>query len=141
MRCTSNTSHQLLRILQSSYASQILTIPTLCLAKMAVMLLIRQLFVQKSTKRVALGFGLFLSLWCLASMFVLAFQCQLPQPWRTYDNQCINLVSASVATLQSNETNAPPTVNFLASIWRDQHFDGHRLDCLAHNQSPRCTAW
>ncbi|KAL8668431.1 MAG: hypothetical protein Q9168_006937 [Polycauliona sp. 1 TL-2023] len=72
------------------YASNLLFILNLCLAKVSVLQMLRIITPIKQHIRMVLGVGLFVLLWSFASEFVAAFQCRLPKPWRVMGNRCID---------------------------------------------------
>lgn len=79
------------------YASEILAIPTLALAKISTLLLIIAIQPPRAIVMVCKGTGALTIVWGLAMMFALAFQCSLPTPW-DFEGQCGNLEVLSVVT-------------------------------------------
>ncbi|EXJ91508.1 hypothetical protein A1O3_00056 [Capronia epimyces CBS 606.96] len=75
---------------KTMYASNILLILVLAAAKASVTHLIITI---NPTHRLLLScYGIlgFVSLWALASVLALAFQCSLPHPWDFEDNRCVD---------------------------------------------------
>ncbi|KAI4234235.1 MAG: hypothetical protein LQ349_003911 [Xanthoria aureola] len=81
---------QLDRFDQFDYASNLLFIVNLCLAKVSVLQMLRTITPVKLHVRMVLGVGLFILLWSLASEFVAAFQCSMPRPWQVTGNRCLD---------------------------------------------------
>ena len=62
-----------------AYTSQLLGIAAMAWAKMSVVLLFKRLAFPQRTRHYGL-FGMVI-VWAIFSLFVLAFQCPLPEPW------------------------------------------------------------
>ncbi|OCL01218.1 hypothetical protein AOQ84DRAFT_268980, partial [Glonium stellatum] len=75
---------------QSLYASSLLFIATVWLAKTAVAFQVRQLTPVPWQLHLTLGFAGFLSVWGLTALFVASFQCGLPHPYQMLGNRCFN---------------------------------------------------
>lgn len=73
-----------------NYAYQILFIITICLSKISLLLFIIRLTPNNTTIRVGrIAMGV-ITLWGIATVFALAFQCSLPQPWNIISGVCHN---------------------------------------------------
>lgn len=73
-----------------NYAYQILFIITICLSKISLLLFIIRLTpsaVITKGGRILMGA---IILWGIATVFALAFQCSLPQPWNVTSGACRN---------------------------------------------------
>ncbi|KAI4267971.1 MAG: hypothetical protein L6R38_008012 [Xanthoria sp. 2 TBL-2021] len=81
---------QLDRFDKFDYASNLLFIVNLCSAKVSVLQMLRTITPIKLHVRMVLGVGLFTLLWSLASEFVAAFHCSIPEPWQVTGNRCID---------------------------------------------------
>jgi hypothetical protein len=75
------------------YGSNILFLIALGLSKASVAALLLRLCVDKTQKRYCIGSLAFVGLWLLASIFVIAFQCNLSHPWILLDEKCDDVVS------------------------------------------------
>lgn len=75
---------------KSSYASNILFIATIWLAKTAVALQVRQLTPVPWQLHLTIGFAIFLAIWGITAIFAASFQCGLPHPYQTIGNHCFN---------------------------------------------------
>lgn len=81
---------QLQRFQQSAYAAELLYIPSLCLAKLSVALLLRSITPSVPHNRFIFAIGVTTVLWAASSELSVAFQCHLPNPWRFFGNTCVN---------------------------------------------------
>ncbi|OCK93489.1 uncharacterized protein K441DRAFT_697070 [Cenococcum geophilum 1.58] len=81
---------ELLGFQKSSYASNILFIATIWLAKTAVALQVRQLTPVLWQLHLIIGFVIFLAIWGITAIFAASFQCGLPHPYQTNGNHCFN---------------------------------------------------
>jgi len=77
-------------------------IPALAFAKASV----AQLVISIAPKRLltqwcyaSLGFT---AAWAIASIFAMAFQCNLPSPWETEGKKCIDLFGLNIGIYSSN---------------------------------------
>ncbi len=77
---------------QSMYAAGLLHIPSLCLAKLSVSLLLRLITPNVLHNRLILGVEVTTVLWALTAELVAAFQCHLPTPWKFLGNKCFDRV-------------------------------------------------
>jgi hypothetical protein len=77
------------------YGSNILFLIGLGLSKASVAALLLRLCVDKMQKRYCIGSLAFVGLWLLASIFVIAFQCNLSHPWILLEEKCDDVVSTS----------------------------------------------
>ncbi|QKX59661.1 uncharacterized protein TRUGW13939_06801 [Talaromyces rugulosus] len=84
------SASQISHFQQSLYASDILSVWTLGLSKIAVLLLLVQVTPIESHLRLAFGVGIFVLLWALSAFLVVAFECHLPHAWQFIGNQCVN---------------------------------------------------
>jgi hypothetical protein len=80
------------------YGSNILFLIGLALSKASVAALLLRLCVGKMQKRYCIGSLAFVGLWLLASIFVVAFQCNLSHPWIFLDEKCDDIVSTFSGT-------------------------------------------
>ena len=62
------------------------------LSKISVLLLIASITPVQLHVRLTHGCGILTVVWGMASIFVTAFACRLPQPWDFVNGQCINKV-------------------------------------------------
>ena len=92
----------LTRLHQAAYASHFLYIVSLCLAKMALLHFLLSLALVE-TRRLAVNASMLFNLLSMVvGILAVAFQCSLPQPWKTLSDKCFNQVSrvgASAPTL------------------------------------------
>jgi hypothetical protein len=79
MHTLSYTSYEVFA--RAYYASDLLFIVTIYLAKLSLILFIMRLTPSYKTLYFCYGFVVALTLWMLGTVFLLAFQCPLPQPW------------------------------------------------------------
>lgn len=68
------------------YAGQITGLLSLAAAKTSVIFLFRR--ISPNIKRLIRLQGAIVGLWFIFSLFAIAFQCQLPQPWVFVPGQC-----------------------------------------------------
>ena len=76
------------------YASDLLFIVTIYLAKVSLVVFIMRLTPSHNILYFCYGFITTLTMWMLASVFSLAFQCSLPQPW---DSMQLHLATCEVS--------------------------------------------
>ncbi|KAJ6446908.1 C2H2 type zinc finger containing protein [Purpureocillium lavendulum] len=71
--------------LKFNYAAGLLYIVAICGSKCAMFLLIARLTRQSQHLSLVISHGAtcFTAVWALASLFIMAFQCSLPDPWNT----------------------------------------------------------
>lgn len=77
---------------QFNYAAQLLTIFTLICAKLAVSRLILTIRPKRQVRMATYATEGVIVLWALTSIFALAFQCDVPNPWLQGPGRCVNLV-------------------------------------------------
>ncbi|ERF74097.1 hypothetical protein EPUS_06366 [Endocarpon pusillum Z07020] len=75
------------------YASDLLFLVTIYLAKVSLVVFIMRLTPSHNILYFCYGFITILTMWMLASVFSLAFQCSLPQPW---DSMQLHLATCEV---------------------------------------------
>lgn len=83
----------LLTSLKLYYGSNILFLVALALSKASVAALLLRLCVGKTQKRYFNGALVFVGLWLLASVFVIAFQCDTSHPWILVNRKCDDVAS------------------------------------------------
>lgn len=90
---------------QTFYAFQILTVTTLALAKCSVALFILRLSPFDGHRALIWGVMTVVAIWLAASVFALALQCDVSQPWVLEGARCSGSVSlqrsCKLDTLQS----------------------------------------
>lgn len=79
---------------QYLYASELLYILSLSLAKISVLQFIDKLNVNKLHKKTCFLATIAIIAWAVAAFFTLAFQCRIPIPWDRNSGHCINAVSS-----------------------------------------------
>jgi hypothetical protein len=80
-------------LMQGYYASGFLYISAICFSKLSLLILFYTVVaVHRMHRRLMLSFGTFVVVWSLASLFVIAFQCELPRPWDMTTLHCFNMV-------------------------------------------------
>ncbi|KAH7069762.1 hypothetical protein BKA63DRAFT_88512 [Paraphoma chrysanthemicola] len=78
-------------LMKGYYASDFLYVTSICFSKLSLLaLLYNVVATQRLYRRAILGFGAFVVLWSLTSVFVVAFQCELPRPWESMTLRCFN---------------------------------------------------
>lgn len=91
-------------LLQSTYASGLLYIPSLLLAKLSVSLLLRLITPNILHKKLILGVEIVTVFWAISSEIAAAFQCHLPVPWKFLGgNTCFDLVRHYLTWLRGFE--------------------------------------
>lgn len=75
---------------QYTYAASILFIVSMFFAKLSVILFLMAITPSKPIHRCCHVLSAIIAGWTVCGVFALAFQCQLPSPWMTDDNQCID---------------------------------------------------
>ncbi|KJK81726.1 hypothetical protein H634G_02988 [Metarhizium anisopliae BRIP 53293] len=82
------------RALKLNYASNLVYIVAICGSKCAMFLLIARLGQDRRHLLTTYGITLFAILWAVVSLFLMAFQCSLPEPWNVHiASQCPTLVT------------------------------------------------
>jgi hypothetical protein len=84
---------------ESFYASNLLYLSAVVLAKISILLFIRRLTPSQNAARLCWTFFTFLVLWGTSSLFVWLFACGLPTPWLYDSNHCINLEAFTRTTV------------------------------------------
>ncbi|EER26073.1 hypothetical protein CPC735_002400 [Coccidioides posadasii C735 delta SOWgp] len=80
---------QLQTVLKGDYAASFLFITSICLTKIALLVLSLQFALLKQYKYTIYALGTIVILWTMSSMFVVGFQCRLPEPWNYVNNICV----------------------------------------------------
>lgn len=75
------------------YASQILYILSVCLAKLSIVAFFFQSTIGRAPRMLCGILGGVIISWGISTSFAIAFQCHLPQPWKVLNNACIDNVS------------------------------------------------
>jgi hypothetical protein len=80
-------------LMQGYYASEFLYISAICFSKLSILVLFYTVVaVHRMHRRLMLAFGTFVMVWSIASLLVIAFQCELPRPWDVRTLRCFNMV-------------------------------------------------
>ncbi|KAH8722992.1 hypothetical protein GQ44DRAFT_621643 [Phaeosphaeriaceae sp. PMI808] len=78
-------------LMKGYYASEFLYILSICFSKLSLLVLFYTIVaVQRVHRRLVVGFGGFVLVWSIASLIVVAFQCELPRPWEIMTLRCFN---------------------------------------------------
>ncbi|KAK6369787.1 hypothetical protein LTS17_009237 [Exophiala oligosperma] len=85
------SSHQFFEYSRFNYAGQLLTIFTLICAKLAVSRLILTIRPKQPVRLATYATEGIAILWAVTSIFALAFQCDVPNPWIQGPGRCVNL--------------------------------------------------
>jgi hypothetical protein len=80
-------------MVQCVYASTILYLLTLSLAKVSTLITIARVTGHKISLAKIRATGAVVLLWSAASIFAVAFQCRLPRPWDYLGGRCFDPVS------------------------------------------------
>jgi hypothetical protein len=81
-------------LMQGYYASGFLYISAICFSKLSLLILFYTVVaVHRMHRRLMVAFGTFVVVWSIASLLVIAFQCELPRPWDMITLRCLNMVS------------------------------------------------
>ncbi|SLM40532.1 hypothetical protein LPUS_11350 [Lasallia pustulata] len=75
---------------KAEYASDLMYVLTLCLAKVSVLQLLERLAVSKMHKTLAKVMSYVVVVWTLAAFFTLAFRCGVSHPWARVSGECID---------------------------------------------------
>lgn len=78
--------------MQYAYASQLLYIPTLCLAKLSTLIYLRALSPDTPYAHLNLAIEIFIVLWAIGAEFAIAFQCSLPTTWAILSSKCFDIL-------------------------------------------------
>jgi hypothetical protein len=77
---------------QDTYASQLLYIPALCLAKLSTLIYLRAISPDSPYAVLNKVLEGFIIVWGVGTEFAIAFQCRLPHPWAIISEKCFDLV-------------------------------------------------
>lgn len=88
------TASQEVLFQKSYYAAVLLYIPCICLSKLAVLFLLRNITPVATYRKITAAVGVFTVAWAMAAEIAMAFQCRLPSPRAIFDGQCMDIVSA-----------------------------------------------
>ncbi|MCJ1426815.1 hypothetical protein MMC29_004718 [Sticta canariensis] len=83
-------TEQVARFEQAAYASQILYVTSLCLAKMALLQFLIYLARNNSRRMLVRGVMIFNCTSAMVAILCVAFQCRLPHPWATLHDKCFD---------------------------------------------------
>ncbi|KAH7341189.1 hypothetical protein BKA66DRAFT_577182 [Pyrenochaeta sp. MPI-SDFR-AT-0127] len=75
---------------KAEYAATILFILSMCLSKLVIVAFIRTLTPKAVHLRINMVLGGITVLWTVASVFSIAFACQMPHPWNKLSGTCFN---------------------------------------------------
>ena len=81
---------------QATYVAQILYVLTIHIVKLAVLYFFINLTRLDKKRRVVDGFMVFVGIWSVIAVLVVAFQCRMPHPWKSRPGQCSNEVLSSL---------------------------------------------
>ncbi|PYH89330.1 hypothetical protein BO71DRAFT_423081 [Aspergillus ellipticus CBS 707.79] len=84
-------AHEINYIEKIIYASDLLYVLALSLAKISVLQLLSKLTVNKLHKKICLWSIILVTVWTIPVFFTLAFRCGVPSPWKPKDGQCIEI--------------------------------------------------
>lgn len=76
---------------QSFYASNVLYIATIVLAKLSILLFIRRLTPAKRDAKICWFFAIIIGLWGASTLLAWLFGCGMPKPWKYDSTHCISL--------------------------------------------------
>src|SRR5882757_9956914 len=79
--------------MQTIYAANIIVIASLAAAKASVTLLVVAISPNRKLRHACYATMGFVGLWTIASILALAFQCDLPNPWSSKGNKCVDQFS------------------------------------------------
>jgi hypothetical protein len=83
-------------LIKGYYASEILYVAAIGLAKLSILFLFYNVVaMQRTIRRIVMAFGILVSAWTIASVMATAFQCELPRPWDITSLKCSNMVSST----------------------------------------------
>ena len=78
------------------YTSELFYISGVCFPKLSILVLFFNIVASRQfLRRMVLALGIFISTWTLVALVTIAFQCELPRPWKTTSSHCLNFVSGS----------------------------------------------
>ncbi|KAH6865733.1 hypothetical protein BKA58DRAFT_320778, partial [Alternaria rosae] len=85
------TLDQTIFLMKGYYSSEIVYIVAIGFAKLSILVIFYNVVVtQRIIRRAVIAFGAVLSVWTVASLIAIAFQCELPQPWQIVGPRCSN---------------------------------------------------
>jgi len=81
--------------MQSEYATKLLYIATLALAKLSIISLMMILTASDLHRRLGIILTAFIAVWGIASELAAAFQCGIIEPWHSFGpgSNCFSLVN------------------------------------------------
>ncbi|EMD88719.1 hypothetical protein COCHEDRAFT_1109052, partial [Bipolaris maydis C5] len=78
------------------YTSELFYVSGVCFSKLSILVLFFNIVASRQfLRRIVLALGIFISTWTLVSLVTVAFQCELPRPWKTTSPHCLNFVSGA----------------------------------------------
>ena len=80
-------------IQKNQYASNLLYITSLALARVSVLIFVMRLSPQRLYRLISISLIVAIALWSSFSVLALAFQCSVPKPWDYTGNRCLDRVS------------------------------------------------
>lgn len=88
------TPEQIELVSKGYYAFDLFYIFAICFPKLSILVLFYSITpCQRFIRHAVLVFGLVITAWTLTSLAVVAVECELPNPWRTFGEHCIRTVS------------------------------------------------
>ncbi|KAL8935476.1 MAG: hypothetical protein Q9216_005404 [Gyalolechia sp. 2 TL-2023] len=87
------TASQEILFQKSYYAAVLLYIPCICLSKLAVLFLLRNITPVATHRTIIVAVGVLTVLWAMAAELAMAFQCRLPSPWAIFDGHCMDITA------------------------------------------------
>ncbi|ENI05566.1 hypothetical protein COCC4DRAFT_102584, partial [Bipolaris maydis ATCC 48331] len=73
------------------YTSELFYVSGVCFSKLSILVLFFNIVASRQfLRRIVLALGIFISTWTLVSLVTVAFQCELPRPWKTTSPHCLN---------------------------------------------------
>lgn len=120
------------------YASVLLYIPCICLSKLAVLFLLRDVTPVVRHRKIMFNVGALTVAWAIAAESAMAFQCKLPTPWAIFEGHCLDIVSSSKYTMAISTHRCVNLDCVLVLLWsrstHSRHGTGNAT--LAHRPSP-----
>jgi hypothetical protein len=87
------TDAQLIAIMKSQYAQQLLAIASLATSKTSFIMFVNGITAAPIDHKVAWGLLMGTGTWAFVSIITVAFECQLPHTWDYMNGKCYNIVS------------------------------------------------
>lgn len=84
---------QLQKVHQLNYASAFLYAGTLSCTKLSVVALLWSISPKALHRRWCFAIGVLVTIWTVTSVFVIAFQCQIPKTWELNGKKCISEIA------------------------------------------------